>query len=293
MALYTIQNEFLTVTVCDKGAELHSVKTADGCEYLWQGQTPGLWKDRAPVLFPICGQVFGGIYTWEGKTYELGGHHGFARRMTFRATQTSADCLRLTLTANEESRRVYPFEFSLSLCYRLKENRLFCTAEIENLGTGVMPFSFGLHPGFNVPLDDTAFEDWQLTFSQVCAPRELVINEDGFLTGEFIPRPLVEGRILPLSHSLFDINSPFYKEMADTVRLESSKSSRSVTLSYPGFLYLGLWHDEKTEAPYVCIEPWYGMASLQGVTDDFATKEDMITLKSGEKTALECVFTIE
>jgi hypothetical protein len=34
--IYTIKNEQLTVEVSSLGAELQSVKTNDGCEYLYQ-----------------------------------------------------------------------------------------------------------------------------------------------------------------------------------------------------------------------------------------------------------------
>ena len=292
MTLYTIQNDRLTVTVSDRGAELYSVKDRGGYEYLWQGNVEGLWKSRAPILFPICGQVWNGRYTWQGKTYELG-CHGFARKRTFDVTQVAPDCIRATLVANEETKALYPFDFALTLCYRLEDNRLYCEAEIENRGEGPMPFSFGFHPGFNVPMDDTAFEDWHLTFSEPCAPREIVVTESGFITGETIPRPLKDGQILPLTHSLFDINSPFYKNVPSAVRLESEKSPRAITLSYEGLPYLGLWHDEKTDAPYVCIEPWHGMPTIEGKDEKLETKTDTVTLRPGEKTTFACICTVE
>lgn len=292
MTLYTIQNERLTVKISDLGAELRSIKDRSGYEYLWQGNIDGLWEGHAPILFPICGQVWEGRYTWQGKTYELG-CHGFAQFMTFDGEQISDDCLRMTLVANEETKRLYPFDFSLSVCFRLEDNRLSCTVTVGNRGEGPMPFSLGFHPGFNVPMDGTAFEDWHLSFSEPCAPKEIVVTESGFITGECIPRPLVDGRILPLTHSLFDINSPFYKEIPSSVRLESEKSPRAVTLSYEGLPYLGIWQDEKTEAPFLCIEPWHGMPTIEGRDEELATKTDTVTLQSGETKTFGFICTIE
>ena len=50
--LYTVRNQNLTVTVSTRGAELQSVRGADGTEWLWQGD-PAYWEDCAPVLLKI------------------------------------------------------------------------------------------------------------------------------------------------------------------------------------------------------------------------------------------------
>ena len=39
--LYTIKNEALKVVIDNHGAELHSIQTLDGTEYLWQGERTG------------------------------------------------------------------------------------------------------------------------------------------------------------------------------------------------------------------------------------------------------------
>jgi galactose mutarotase-like enzyme len=67
--------------------------------------------------------------------------------------------------------------------------------------------------------------------------------------------------------------------MANSVSLRSDKGSRSVTLSYPDLPYLGLWHAPKSDAPYLCIEPWTSLPSRQDIVEDFAFKSDMIRLK--------------
>ena len=55
--IYTIENEFLRVSAEDDGAQLSSVELKEnGKEFLWQGD-PSVWYGRAPVLFPIIGQL--------------------------------------------------------------------------------------------------------------------------------------------------------------------------------------------------------------------------------------------
>ena len=64
--LYSIENDRLRVEINDIGAELYSIKDkADGFEYLWQGD-PQYWSGRAYNLFPICGRITEGRYTYKG-----------------------------------------------------------------------------------------------------------------------------------------------------------------------------------------------------------------------------------
>ena len=50
-----LKNEKLTVEISSHGAELQSIRNAEGREYLWQGDEK-YWPRRSPLLFPIvCG----------------------------------------------------------------------------------------------------------------------------------------------------------------------------------------------------------------------------------------------
>ena len=77
--IYTIENDSIRVQISDVGAELQSiVGKKDNTEYLWQGDAQ-YWSGRAYNLFPICGRLTDGKYTYQGKTYEMN-LHGFARK---------------------------------------------------------------------------------------------------------------------------------------------------------------------------------------------------------------------
>ena len=128
--LYTLKNEKLTVTLSDLGAEIVSVVCTDGCEYIWQGD-PKYWTGRAPLMFPICGRLIDGKYTYGGKTYEMSSTHGFARSSTFEAEQKDDGTVCFSLSANEETKACYPFDFTLAVEYRLQENRLDCAVTVK------------------------------------------------------------------------------------------------------------------------------------------------------------------
>lgn len=282
MMEYILENEQLKVTVSDAGAEIRSiVGKKTGTEYLWQGD-PTYWAGRAPVLFPICGRLTGGKYTWKGQTYEMN-LHGFARHCTFTAEKVSKNAITLLLTANEETKKSYPFDFEFRMTYTLTDSTVECRYDVENEKEDDLPFAIGGHPGFNVPMEaGKNFEDYRLEFACAKEARELVFSDTCFDTGKTRAFPLEEGRILPLRHSLFDIDAVFLTDMCHKVTLGTPGGTRSLTLSFKGFPHVGFWHKPRTKAPYVCIEPWCSVPSPDGVIDDFATKKELTHLKKGE-----------
>ena len=110
--IYTIENEFLRVSAEDSGAELRSITLRkNGKEFLWQGD-PSVWYGRAPVLFPVVGQLLDGKYSYNGREYELA-KHGFARRSVFTFKEQSGDSMTFSLASSDATRKSYPFEFEL------------------------------------------------------------------------------------------------------------------------------------------------------------------------------------
>ena len=281
---YTLKNQFLTVEVSDLGGELQSVR-GNGCEYLWQGDET-FWTGRAPLLFPICGRFFGGQYTYAGKTYEMG-THGFLRHSLLTLVSGTDTELVLRLCANDETRKQYPFDFSFTVTYTLSDNRLTISVTVENTGKEVLPFAFGGHPGFMVPLDGKSdFSDWYLEFSSPCKPEELIFSDTCFDTGKTRPYLLADDRKLPLCHHLFDIDGVFFSGTSGQVTLKSDLCERSLTLFYPDFPYLGIWHKPKTDAPYLCIEPWCGLPSPDGKIEALEEKTNLFRLARGEQKSL-------
>jgi galactose mutarotase-like enzyme len=151
--LYTLENNRLTVTVNERGAELWSIRSREtGAEYLWQGD-PAYWGDRSPIMFPFCGRVQENRYSHKGEDYSMG-CHGFAAKEIFAVERSGEDALRFTLRSSEATRKVYPFDFVFHVTYRLEESRLSMSFRGENTGREELPFMVGAHPGFFVPLGE-------------------------------------------------------------------------------------------------------------------------------------------
>ncbi len=275
--LYTLKNEELTVQISDVGAELFSVKRGD-CEYIWIGD-PNIWALHAPLVFPVCGRFYEAKYTYRGQVYPIN-LHGFIRPSTLTVESHSDTSICLRLTANEQTRSVYPFEFVLRVFYILDGATLINRFEIENCGTDILPATLGGHPGFNVPLDGQGdFTDYYLEFGNPCSPDAIGLSDSCLVDGTKHAFPLENGKILRLRHDLFDHDAIFLSRADSTVTLKSDKSDRFVTLNYPDMPYVGIWHKPHMEAPYVCIEPWCGLPGYDHVIEDMETRPDMFRIQ--------------
>lgn len=275
--MLTIQNEFLTVTVSPKGAELQSILGCDGTEYLWQGDSR-YWPDRALNIFPYVARLTGGCYELDGRRCHMN-IHGIAPYREFRVARHRDALLVLELTSDGETLREYPREFAFRIGYALSGGTLTVTYEVENRDERTMYFGLGGHPGFNVPLSGGAFEDYRLRFSQRCQPKRIGFTDDCFLNGQEAPFPLEEDTLLPLRHDLFDQDAIVLRDMARQVTLERAGGSHSVTVSFPQMPYLGIWHMPRTDAPYVCIEPWCSLPSTKDTIAVFEEQADLLRLE--------------
>ena len=278
---HTIKNRCLTVQISEHGAELQSILGLDGTEYLWQGD-PVFWEDRAPVLFPYIGRMIDRKYEYAGREYPME-IHGMAPYADFQVIHANESRITLRLNNDCETLKQYPFHFTFDVEYALTENRLEVTYTVTNHDSKQMLFAVGGHPGFNVPLvEGECFEDYQLRFPEASDPRRIVFTPDCYVDDHTLPCPLKDGKTIPLSHRIFDDEAIVLDGAPKTVSIESLKSGRSVTVYYPQMRYIGFWHEVKTDAPYVCIEPWSSLPSPKGEKTVLTQQADLISLAPGK-----------
>lgn len=283
-----ISNNLLSVDISSRGAELQSIKTVkDGLEYLWDGN-PDYWIRRSPLLFPIVGMFQDNTYIHEGKTYEIE-LHGFTKVSDFEIVSSSDNYIEFKLVSNEETRRKYPFDFELINAYRLENNTLEIVHSVMNKGEKDMWFSIGEHPGFMCPLfEGESMEDYVLEFE-----KNETINRGFLEDGLLIDREelfLQNENIVSLSHKFFERRAIILKGLtSSSVTLKSCKHNRKVTVSFEGYPYLGIWSLEEG-APFVCIEPWYGVTSKKNSSKELKDKEGIICLEPGK--LFKCGYSI-
>ena len=274
-----IENELLAISISTKGAELQSIKNKElNLEYLWGGD-PEYWGKHAPVLFPVVGELKEHTYYYNGKAYNLS-RHGFARNMDFALTDHNSTTASFELKSNEETKESYPFEFILRIQYSLEDNKLVHKYEVVNSGGDTMYFSLGGHPAFNIPLQEgTNYNDYYLEFDTAETAPRWPLHEGLIKTHpeEF----LHEERRIYLSHNLFAQDAIVLKHLkSETISLKSKASRHGLTMNIGGFPYLGIW--AAPEAPFVCIEPWCGIADSLHHNQQLVSKEGIMTLEAGK-----------
>lgn len=287
----TIENQKLKVSVDTSGAQLQSVFSKEtNTEYLWQGDR-AYWTGRAYNLFPFIGRMYKNVYTYGGETY-TSRTHGIARYFVFRLESRSATRLVMLLTENEDTLREYPFRFEFRAIFELKDSVLTVRYHVTNTDDRTLICAFGGHPGINVPFDGGEFEDYYLEFSEKTNVHcQLLAENNMFMLNKAVPYALEDGVRLPLRHELFDRDAVILSNTSREVAVKSDKTDRYVSMKFDDFKYIGFWHPGKTDAPFVCLEPWGALPATDGEVTELENKEDMTHIPPS-KTA-EVSFTLE
>lgn len=289
--MITIENDYLKASFLTKGAEWRSfVEKVHGREFMWQGD-PQFWGKAAPVLFPIVGTLKNGQYEWQGKTYKLP-RHGFARDREFRVKEQESWRVVFVLDSDEETKKVYPFDFSFEIEYRLWKRVIHTSYRIVNQGTGDLWFSVGAHPAFNLPFDgEGRFEDGFLDFELKEPLERWMLNADGLLSGETRPLPNA-GRSLVTTRPLFSEDALVLKKLKSSrITLRQKDSGVALSMEFPGFPYFGVW--TAPNAPFLCLEPWCGVTDSVSSTGKLEEKEGIERLAAGGVFTRSFAVTVE
>ncbi len=283
---YFLENDFLKVTLHPKGAELRSlVSKKTGLEYMWNAD-PAWWSKTSPVLFPIVGTLRNNSYRYNGVEYTLP-RHGFARDRFFLAEQTSPLAISFILRDDADTRAQYPFSFSLTLFYQLDEDRLLLRYTVENTGREQLWFSLGAHPAFAVPpqpLAGAAYTDHYLQFDRSESLVRYKLEEG--LIGTETELVLLPDKKLPLQPALFREDALVLKHIPDhSIVLGSSQHAHGLEFAWEGFPFFGIW--APAGAPFVCLEPWYGIADSVAHDQELTRKEGIESLPPGESFSRE------
>jgi galactose mutarotase-like enzyme len=269
-----ISNHHLAVDIAPLGAELQSIVTPDGADWLWDGD-PKWWTGRAPLLFPVVGKSPGGQVGIAGQTYPMQ-PHGFARRTVFEIASEHPDRVALMLRASGETRKSFPFEFVLSVSYALDRATLVATVEVGNLDDKEMPFGFGFHPALRWPLPGGQGKRHTVRLAGDEEPRFQLLDADGLILPEAHDSPFVNGEMAPEPQQ-FEHDALLFPSGIGPSATFGVKGGPSVELSWTNLPNFGLW--QKPGAPYLCLEPWHGMAARVGAGDAMADRPGTVVLQ--------------
>lgn len=277
MDLVTIASAGLRVEIAPVGAELQTIRDANGRDWLWDGD-PAFWTGRAPVLFPIVGALAGGVARIAGREYQLE-KHGFARRSLFEVAALTDASVTFRLVATAATRASYPFDFRLDVTHALDGATLTTTAVVANEGVESMPASFGFHPALRWPLPGGGARTSHVVRFDRDEPGPIRgVTPDGLIAASPLPSP-VQGRVLALHDDLFAHDALVWDRPASRGLWFGVPGEPAVRIEFAGMPMLGIW--TKPGAGYLCLEPWAGHADPEGFAGSFRDKPGMQLVPPG------------
>lgn len=287
-----LENDKASAGVNIKGAELSSFFDKEcKVEHIWVADRK-VWGRHAPILFPLVGKAEDDEFIVDGIPYKMG-QHGFARDNDFCLVVEKEDTLIFELGSSAQTKQIYPFDFLLRVKYFLEQTALKVTYSVENTDSKEMFFNLGAHPGFNVPFrKDHVFSDYFLEFSTEETLDRYFLDEGGLMTGERKPDYLHNERTISLDDHLFENDALIFKGVkSEFISLKSKLTSRALKIGLGNFPFLGIWSKPKANAPFICLEPWYGHAAVRGSDKELSQRVDVSSLMPSE--VLEDTFSIE
>mgnify|MGYP000379615959 CR=1 FL=1 len=285
----TLENDFIKIDVSSQGAELQSFYHKKyNIEYLWQGDS-SIWPRKAPVLFPIVGKVKNNLYTYNQDSYALP-QHGFARDSTFLLVTSSESSCIYRLHHSEETLKVFPFEFELDIIYSIDGSTLKVVYRMYNPSSkNEIYFSIGAHPGFRCPLvEGDKFEDYYLEFEKAENLSRILL--EGGLRGDETEVVALTNNKLPLTTDLFGPKDAIVVSglNSERISLKSNNSTHGLHFNYKNYPWFGIW---SKPGPFVCLEPWMGVADDIHSIGDFIKKESIQKLKP--QSEIQYSYSIE
>ena len=158
-----------------------------------------------------------------------------------------------------------------------------------------MFFSLGAHPGFVCPKPEGG--------KAVCRRSECFIGFDeeeqivsrgvdihtGLVSDRYTTYQLEDG-LLPIADNLFE-NDALVLEDGQVHRVSLLNADRKpyVTLKMDAPVY-GIWSNVDPEAPFICIEPWFGRCDAWNFEGSLEEREYQTRLAAGE--VFETAYTV-
>ncbi|WKL43660.1 aldose 1-epimerase family protein [Flavobacterium sp. ZE23DGlu08] len=277
-----IKNSVLTAEIKHFGAELISLKTNLNKEYIWEGN-PDFWGKHSPILFPIVGTLKKNSFHHNGMEYHLS-RHGFARDMEFELIDATENSATFSIQSSDETLKVYPFEFELHLIYTLEENNLSIVYKVINKGKSTMPFAIGAHPAFALP---NQFENYAVAFEKEESLEYYLLEND--LISNKTKQLEVHNKQIPLTYDLFENDALIFKTLQSDSLTILENENPILRVHFKDFPSLGIW--TKMNAPFLCIEPWFGYSDTNENSGNLLEKEGIQILKADE--TFHSKFSIE
>ena len=111
----------------------------------------------------------------------------------------------------------------------------------------------------------------------------------GLLLPEPQPSP-VDGMTLAPTAELFEPDALIWDALQSRACRFGAPGSGAVAIEFPDTHLLGIW--QKPGAPFLCIEPWHGIADPVGFDGDLRAKPGIMELAPGASRSFHLAITV-
>lgn len=220
-----------------------------------------------PLLFPFPGRIGQAKYAFGGREYQLepsdafgNAIHGFVHKRPWRIVEQRREKIVGEFQASIDDAsllELWPSDFRIRVSYEVRGRELFSEIRCENTGDGPLPYGFGTHAYFRLPLVDGAAPEETLVYAPVSKIWEL---KDMLATGQILPVPaeMELDRGAPLAGRQFDTSYTELKPEDDGLVhtwLREPTSGRTLTQLFDtSFTQCIVYTPPHREA--ICLEPY-------------------------------------
>ncbi len=278
----SIQNETLSITVSEKGAEMQSLKhLPTGRELLWQGDDR-YWGGRSPILFPAVGGLWNKTCRINGKEHIVP-KHGFMKEKTWSVAEQTPESITYTYVDKGEDKEAFPWPYTVSVKFSLNGNHVHVEFTVKNTGEETMYFQMGGHPGFTLPdFAENAAVDGFLKL-EGDATSVIRAGRQGCIEPGTFPVPTTEDGLIPLAVETFANEALIFeghKVSSATILDKQRIPLATVRSDAPVWLF---WSPQGVHAPFICAEPWFGLCDHVGFEGDISERPYINNLSAGEE----------
>jgi aldose 1-epimerase len=219
-----------------------------------------------PLLFPFPGRIAGDRFQFQGKSYPLEANdgrgnaiHGFVHTRPWRVVEQSPLCVLGEFQASQDDPSLlerWPADFLIRVRYELSANTLRSRIEVQNPDQRPLPFGFGTHPYFRVPLGIAGSAAACRVYVPVAEYWEL---SNMIATGKRLPaegpKDLLHGLAFEATQ-LDDVFTGLHFEAGKcTSTIEDPAAGRRLTMTFgDNFRACVVYNPPHREA--ICIEPY-------------------------------------
>jgi galactose mutarotase-like enzyme len=197
--------------------------------------------------------------------------HGLARKLLFNVKECEGAKVVFSLESDENTLKSYPFEFEYLVTFELKDKALVNTMTVINKTKGEMYFSVGAHPAFNCKVGDIIEFEQEETLATERIDKDNLIIPEKFAFME-------NSKSFEITKEIFEPDALILSDIKSEKL--TIKGDNTVEFTFGKCPFLGIW--AKPGAPYVCIEPWYGVNDGREVKNDISEKRGIQHLNEGE-----------